>query len=77
VIFYHHGAAIQPSVVREGNLFLARVCILAEGGEATSLGDLGPFANRISAFDFAIRCASAFVDGVPLPRSPFQATGDG
>lgn len=77
MILYHHGAAIQPSVIREGNLFLARVCILEEDGEATSLGDLGPFANRISAFDFAIRCASAFVDGDPLPRSPFQATGDG
>jgi hypothetical protein len=76
VIFYHHGAAVQPSVVREGNLFLARVCILEEDGEATSLGNLGPFANRISAFDFAIRCGSAFVDGDPLPRSPFQATGD-
>ncbi len=76
MIFYHHGAAVQPTVVREGNLFFARVCILEEDGEATSLGNLGPFANRISAFDFALRYASAFVDGDPLPRSPFLATGD-
>jgi hypothetical protein len=74
VIFYHHGAAIQPSAVREGNLFFARACILEEDGEAISLGNLGTFANPVSAFDFAIRCASAFVDGDPLPRSPFQAT---
>ena len=74
MIYYHHGAAIWPSVVREGNLFLARVCILKKDGEATSLGNLGPFANRTSAFDFAVRCASAFVDGDPLPRSPLQLT---
>jgi hypothetical protein len=63
VIFYHRGAAIRPSAVRKGNLFLARVCILEEDGEATSLGNLGPFANRVSALDFAVRCGSAFVDG--------------
>jgi hypothetical protein len=76
VIFYHHGAAIQPSAVRQGNLFLARVCILEEDGAATSLGDLGTFANRVSAFDFAIRYASAFVDGDPLPRSPYRQMSD-
>jgi hypothetical protein len=73
VIFYHRGAAIQPSVMRQGTSFLARVCILGEDGHATSLSNLGAFANRVSAFQFAIRCASAFVDGQPLPRSPYEA----
>ncbi|CAB3756413.1 hypothetical protein [Paraburkholderia humisilvae] len=77
MIFYHHGAAIQPSAVRHGNVFLARACILEEDGEATSLGDLGAFANRISAFEFAISYATAFVDGDPLPRSPFEGVNDG
>ena len=50
MLFYHHGVAIQPSVLRRGNTFVARVSILEEDGEATSLGDLGHFANRRSAF---------------------------
>ena len=77
MIFYHHGAAVQPSVVREGNLFLARACILDEDGEANSLGNLGKFANRLSALEFAIQYATAFVDGDSLPLSPFQVTTDG
>lgn len=76
MIFYHHGAPIQPSAVREGNLFLAHVCIREEDGEVTSLDNLGLFANSVSAFNFAIGCASTFVDGEPLPRSPFQASRD-
>lgn len=76
MIFYHHGAAIQPSAVRDGNLFLARACILDESGAASSLGNLGTFANRISAYDFAIRYATAFVDGDSLPLSPFRLTFD-
>jgi hypothetical protein len=69
MVFYHHGAAIQPSVTRLGNTFLARVSILEEDGEATSLGE---FANRDCAYEFAVRSATAFIDGEPLPRSPFQ-----
>ena len=72
MVFYHHGAAIQPSVTRLGNTFMARVSILEEDGEATSLGNLGQFANRDCAFEFAVRSATAFVDGEPLPRSPFE-----
>ncbi|MBP0590293.1 hypothetical protein J8I87_11340 [Paraburkholderia sp. LEh10] len=72
MLFYHHGVAIQPSVARNGNTFIARVSILEEDGEATSLGDLGHFANRQSAFAFAVRCGTAFVDDEPLPRAPLS-----
>lgn len=70
MLFYHHGVAIHPSVSRRGNTFVARVSILEEDGEATSLGDLGHFANRRSAFAFAVRCGTAFADDEPLPRAP-------
>ncbi|MEM5440058.1 hypothetical protein [Paraburkholderia diazotrophica] len=66
----HHGVVIKPSVFRNGNLFVARASILEEDGEATSLGDLGHFANRQSAFAFAIRYATAFVDNEPTPKPP-------
>jgi hypothetical protein len=68
--FYHQGVAIQPSVARSGNTFVARVSILEEDGEATSLGDLGNFANKRSALTFAARCGTAFVDDEPMPRPP-------
>jgi hypothetical protein len=68
--FYHQGVAIQPSIARHGNTFVARVSILEEDGEATSLGDLGYFANRLSALAFAARCGTAFVDDEPMPRPP-------
>jgi hypothetical protein len=74
MIFYHHGAAIQPSVSRKGHTFLARASILEEDGEATSLGDLGAFANPDCAYEFAVRCALAFVDGESLPVPPFTLT---
>jgi hypothetical protein len=70
--FYHQGVAIQPSVTRNGNTFVARVSILEEDGEFTSLGDLGYFANRRSALEFAARCGTAFVDDEPMPRAPMQ-----
>jgi hypothetical protein len=71
MLFYHHGVAIQPSVAKNGNAFVARVSLLEEDGEATSLGDLGQFANRQSAFAFAVRCGTAFVDQEPMPKAPF------
>jgi hypothetical protein len=74
MIFYHHGAAIQPSVTRVGCTYVARASILEEDGEATSLGDLGAFASKDGAYRFAIRCAFAFVDGESLPLPPFRAT---
>lgn len=70
MLFHHHGVAVQPSVVRSGSLFVARVSILEEDGEATSLGDLGHFANRQSALAFAVRCGTAFADDQPMPRPP-------
>jgi hypothetical protein len=75
MLFYHNGVAIQPSVTRSGNTFVARVCILEEDGEATSLGELGYFANRQSAFAFAVRCGTAFVDEKPLIYRLICATG--
>jgi hypothetical protein len=71
MVLYHRGAAIQASTVRYGHTFVARACILKEDGESTSLGDLGQFASPACAYEFAVRCASAFVDGMPMPRCPF------
>jgi hypothetical protein len=68
--FVHNGVAIHPSVSRAGNTFVARVSILEEDGETTSLGELGHFANRESAFAFAVRCGTAFADEEPLPKPP-------
>ncbi|MDR5836021.1 hypothetical protein QCE83_17590 [Caballeronia sp. LZ034LL] len=70
MISYHNGAAIQASAVRLGNLFIARASILEEDGEATSLGDLGVFANSQGACRFAVRCAAAFIDGENMPLPP-------
>jgi hypothetical protein len=72
MVLYHHGAAIQPCVTKHGKAFVARASILVEDGEATSLGNLGEFASQECAFAFAVRSATAFVDGEPLPRSPFE-----
>jgi hypothetical protein len=79
MVLFHRGAAIQASTIRYGNTFVARACVLKENGESTSLGDLGEFASPACAYEFAVRCASAFVDGVPMPRSPFgrSSTLDG
>lgn len=71
MVLFHRGAAIQASTVRHGHMFVGRACILKEDGESTSLGDLGPFASPVCAYEFAVRCASAFVEGAPLPRCPF------
>ncbi|MFM0197506.1 hypothetical protein PQQ65_30865 [Paraburkholderia strydomiana] len=73
--FFQHGVAIQPSVSKSGKAFIARVSILEEDGEATSLGVLGQFANRESAFAFAVRCGIAFVDDEPLPTPPRRVQG--
>lgn len=76
MFFFHHGVALQPSVSKRGNTFVARVSILEEDGETTSLGDLGLFANRESAFAFAVRCGAAFVDDEPQPVPPWQIQKD-
>jgi hypothetical protein len=72
MILYHLGAAIQPSVRRKGNIFIAGASILEDDGESTSLGILGQFASNDSAFEFALRSATAFVEGRPMPRAPFE-----
>ena len=74
MLFYHQGIAVQPSVVKTGGLFVARVSIIEEDGEATTLGDLGHFANRRSALAFAVRCGTAFADNQPMPRPPCEIT---
>jgi hypothetical protein len=76
MLFIHHGVTIKPSVTKNGHAFIARVSILEEDGEATSLGDLGHFANRESAFAFAVRCGTAFVDDEPMPVPPCNFQGD-
>jgi hypothetical protein len=73
MIFHHNGAAIRPTVIRVGNTFVARASILEEDGETTSLGDLGIFASKDSAYQFALRSAIAFVEGEPMPIPPFGA----
>ena len=72
MIVYYHGVAIQPTIARVGRSFVATASIQEEDGHATSLGTLGVFANESSAFGFAVRCASAFVDGEDMPLPPFQ-----
>jgi len=72
MLFYHRGKAVQTSAAKGGRLFVSRVSILEEDGEATSLGDLGYFANRQSALAFAMRCATAFADDEPMPKPPCE-----
>ncbi|AET94623.1 MULTISPECIES: hypothetical protein [Caballeronia] len=72
MLFYHHGAAVHPSAVRIGNAFVARVIVRRKEGEVNSLGNLGIFASRAAAVQFAIRSGMAFVDDRPLPAAPFQ-----
>ncbi|KAK45449.1 hypothetical protein BG58_17965 [Caballeronia jiangsuensis] len=72
MIFYHRGAAVQPSAVRVGNGFVARALIQSEEGETDSLLDLGLFANRSAAMQFAIRSALAYVEGKPMPPPPVK-----
>jgi hypothetical protein len=72
MIIYHRGAAFQPSATRVGNAFVATASILEEDGHATSLGNLGAFASKDGALGFAVRCATAFLDGDELPLPPFQ-----
>jgi hypothetical protein len=74
MIIYHRGAAFQPSVTQVGNAFVARASILEEDGHATSLGNLGAFASKDGALGFAVRCATAFLDGDDLPLPPFRLT---
>ncbi|SAL02384.1 hypothetical protein AWB78_06339 [Caballeronia calidae] len=74
MIIYHRGAAFQPSVTRKGKAFVATASILEEDGHATSLGNLGAFASKDGALGFAVRCATAFLDGDEMPLPPFQLT---
>jgi hypothetical protein len=72
MIFYHRGAAFRPLCTRVGRTFIATASILEEDGNVTSLGELGVFANKKGALNFAVRCATAFIDGEDMPLPPFQ-----
>jgi len=72
MIIYHRGAAFEPAASRVGNAFAATASILEEDGHATSLGRLGIFANEDGAIEFAVRCATAFIEGDSMPIPPFQ-----
>jgi hypothetical protein len=72
MIIYHRGAAFEPNVTRSGNAFVASASVLEEDGHATSLGKLGLFANEEGAINFAVRCATAFIEGDDMPVAPFE-----
>ncbi|VXB08470.1 conserved hypothetical protein [Burkholderia sp. 8Y] len=72
MIIYHRGAAFEPKVTQAGNGFIASVALLEEDGHATSLGKLGLFANEEGAINFAVRCATAFIEGDDMPLPPFK-----
>ncbi|SAK68050.1 hypothetical protein AWB78_02550 [Caballeronia calidae] len=72
MIIYHRGAAFQPAATPVGSTFMATASIFEEDGHATSLGKLGLFANKDGALAFAVRCATAFIDGDDMPLPPFQ-----
>ncbi|KAK42399.1 hypothetical protein BG58_03795 [Caballeronia jiangsuensis] len=72
MVIYHHGAAVQPSVVHVGHTFVARALVQNEDRETESRLNLGTFANKNAAMQFAILSALAYVDGKPLPHAPCQ-----
>ncbi|BBP97125.1 hypothetical protein BSFA1_22540 [Burkholderia sp. SFA1] len=72
MIIYHGGAAFEPNVTRDGKTFVATASILEEDGHATSLGKWGFFANEDCAMHFAIRSATAFIEGDDLPVPPVR-----
>jgi hypothetical protein len=55
MVLYHRGAAIQASVTRQGNTFVARACILEEDGESTSLAISGN--SRIKIPPMSLPCS--------------------
>ncbi|WP_244817632.1 hypothetical protein [Caballeronia sp. Lep1P3] len=71
MIIYHRGAAFEPDVTRAGGAFVATASIFEEDGHTTSLGKLGMFANQECAINFAVRCATAFLEGDDMPLPPF------
>jgi hypothetical protein len=70
MIIYHGGAAFEPDVMRNGKAFVATASILEEDGHSTSLGKWGFFASEDCAMQFAIRSATAFLEGDELPVPP-------
>ena len=72
MLFYHHGVAVKPSAVQVGKAYVARVIMQKRDGEINSMVNLGTFASRAAAVQFAIRSAIAVVDGRPMPPPPFQ-----
>src|ERR1700712_3672787 len=69
MIIYHRGTAIQTSVTQARNTFIARAAIFEEDSEETSLGNLGAFASRECALQFAVMCATVILSR-PLTYAP-------
>lgn len=72
MIIYHHGSSFQAVARPVGSTFVATASIVGEDGRATSLGKLGMFANEDVALGFAVRCATAYIDGDEMPLPPFR-----
>lgn len=69
---YYGTAIIHPMARREGLRFVALAVITNEAGDRQSTGILGQFASESAACRFAIRSASAFLDGHGLPLPPIS-----
>lgn len=68
-MIYYHGVAIEPTIIRNGHMFVAFVHIMEEDGETTSLGELGQFAGQ------ACRLANDAGLGQGIRRAGARRTG--
>jgi hypothetical protein len=67
MIIYYSGAAFEPTVTRNENVFVATASILEEDGQVRSLRKLGFFASEHCAMQFAVRAATAFIKATICP----------
>jgi hypothetical protein len=72
MIIYHGKAAFEPNVRRNGSAFVATASIFEEDGQQRSLGELGIFASEQCAMLFAVKAATAFIEGEDLPVPPVR-----
>ncbi|SAL67187.1 hypothetical protein AWB65_06464 [Caballeronia humi] len=69
---YYGTATIHPMAEREGQRFVALAIITNEAGDRQSTGIHGQFASESAACRFAVRSASAFLEGQVLPLPPIS-----
>lgn len=69
---YYGTATIHPVASREGHRFAASAVITYQVGDRKNMGILGQFASEGAACRFAIRSASAYLDGHELPLPPIS-----